>query len=131
MPIVPDFPVPAPYGTGPYINFFKEQPPEFAGYTQEYEDKGMDYNESAPAYIRRFTLGYYTKRIAEVAILDAHYLAAHGQTYGFTFTHPKTGEVITDCHYESYDYPDHPLAGGRLTDQDRNIVIVKRPVATT
>lgn len=133
MPVVADFPVGyirgdgTIVGTGPIINIFVEVPPEFTGDEQVYDDLGADYNEPAPVYVRRFRLLYNNKRKAEVAVLDAHWLAAHGRNFGFQFTHPQTGELISDVHYETYDRPDHT----RQNEQERTIVLIKRPVGTT
>lgn len=127
MPFVAPFPVDAPYGTGPKINIFVEMPEEFAGDETIYEDLGADYNEPVPTYVRRFKLIYNNKRRDEVAVLDAHYRSAHFKNYGFQFTHPKTGEIIQDVHYEIYERPDHT----KDYEQERIIVLIKRPVGTT
>jgi hypothetical protein len=87
------------------ITTFTERPRDYSKpvITHEFKDGSASYNRVATIGERVFDLEYENLLTAESDALDAHHDACFGAWLGFTFTHPKTGEVLTNVHYLKYD----------------------------
>lgn len=115
---------PSPDRGGPPYARFKEEAPDWDEIITEtkFDDGGVSYAIHADTPTRVFVIEYTGLSTLEAKILDDHRESAKGKYLGFTFVHPRTGETITDVHYQEYDR-DHT----KLWSQRRAISLIKRP----
>lgn len=89
-------------------------------YGTEFADKRGQYNTKLARDIRMFEIEWTGLSIEQAAVLDAHYDLTSGGL-PFTFTHPETGERITNCRYASYTLSPHT----RVWSQSRSATIIR------
>jgi hypothetical protein len=120
MPKIPDLPLPE--NGAPMYTAFIDLPPQFQTETSEaYKDGSFDYSLTSDVPVLRWRLEYTNNlRQDEAAVVDGHYSDAGGTSGGFAFTHPRTGIVYRNTHYESFDNPGHE----HVDNQSRSIVLV-------
>lgn len=113
-------PFPFPSIGGPQYNYIEEMAGDWGEFGHDGPDGVPEYNTIQTSPIRRFNIEYEGLSQADARILDAHFTSTRGGI-GFTVTLPRTGEVITNCRYESYKINPHT----KVWSQSRSVVIVK------
>lgn len=105
--MISDFPLPSE--GGPQYTAFVDLPPTFQiEQSEAYKDGSYDYGLSSDVPVLRWRAEYNENlREGEAQILDSHYNEAGGATGGFTMTHPRTGVIYRNVHYESFENPGH------------------------
>lgn len=110
-------------GGPPYMKYHRFQP-SYDDVTDEhlYEDGGASFvlfNDEAPII---FLFEYDGLDGDQHAILDNHRFDAFGKAFGFEFTDPRSGQVITDVHY--LDWTEDHL---KTWINSRTVRLIKRP----
>lgn len=122
------------YDTGPlYLKYLKVRR-DWAKVTliSEYEDGGIDTNESADNVLQEYLLEYDGLSDQDANILD-EFWDAHRLSVTFTFVEPRDhpwtgveGATVTGCRFISYE-KDHADVNGVRYGQRRSVRIGKYP----
>lgn len=116
---------PGPRGTSPCGFIMQQLPDEYPGLIEKVMlDGGATYGADTTNTIKRWQFTYTGLNQAQAAVLDTHRADAKGRLLGFSFRDWRTDTLYTDCHYESYEYPQHQ----NLDNQSRILTLIKRPV---
>lgn len=104
------FPTPAAYPVpslgGPLYLYFDEVEPDWGNFGHQFGDGNPKFGTIQSARVRRFVLDYGGLSEADATALDDHYESTKG-AISFSFTHPRTAEVLTGVRYENYSRSPH------------------------
>jgi len=126
---IAEFPLPSVSGSNPPPLITYELPERFQVDSVQYDDGGRDVKlQNGGNGIKSWVLAYDGLTEAQVAILDAHMLAAKLPDDGpsgnsFNFRDPKTTTLYTTVRYLSYERVAHK----KRWSNARNITLVKYP----
>ena len=98
---------PLPAAGGPQYSMFLKLADEYAVTTQEFKTGNRHYNLDTSERIVRWKIRYDFLTEDEMLLLDAHWLSAKGQFFGFDFTDPRASITYQNAHYA----PDSWTAG--------------------
>lgn len=123
---MPD-PYPTPAEGGARYTQFDGDPTDYGKSVTvwEFKDGSASYQRDASQGIRRFYFEYENLTEDEQAIHDSHWDSCFGRFLGFTFTNPRTGEVLLNVHYEKYEGNRKPIRWRKA----RSVVLIYRPTS--
>jgi hypothetical protein len=124
---------PTPEFSGPQYHLYIKHAKDYKQITAfaEFDDGGVDTNETASDAPQRWSFLYDGRTEAEVKILDDYFISKRYSTK-FTFKEPRNepwtgtgGSTYTTLvQFESYERPDHE----HYNIQSRRLTLIKYPV---
>lgn len=102
--------------------YFDEIQPEWGEFGQQHADLFPQFATLQADQVRVFVLRYTGLSASDAAILDAHWASTRGGL-SFTFTQPRTLEVLTGVRYLERPESDHI----KTWAQSRNVKLVLFP----